>query len=291
MHKTIVKMSSQVMQLLPLRLMIRRGIHTSRSLYFFEVDEKGGYKPVNIKPLEKITILSSLFDLKKHIKLAISELREYMNYDPYVDYSFATKILWRFDGSQEMIDNWHVSCDADYSLGHSSVNLSYSPTGSAIFSGYLRTTVVDDGLHLAAGYCNLALNPIYKSFYRQKYLDWSPYNHVVLRVRGDGRCYAINIACKGKKDVSWNDMYNYPMYTRGGPHWQVVKIPFSKFVYTSKGEIGDKQEGIPTDSITSFGITLADKISGPFRLEIDYIAVYCDPNYDEEAAYENYKQP
>lgn len=52
------------------------------------------------------------------------------------------------------------------------------------------------------------------------------YNMLVMRVRGDGRSYMLNIATKGSYDILWNDMYHYVLYTRGGPYWQVSRVIF-----------------------------------------------------------------
>lgn len=99
----------------------------------------------------------------------------------------------------------------------------------------------------------------------------------------------LNISTAGYFDLTWNDSYHYVLYTRGGPYWQFVKIPFSKFFLSSKGRVQDKQEPIPLDMIVNFGISAADKVTGPFSLEIDYVGVIYDPNHKEEFAYEMYK--
>lgn len=152
----------------------------------------------------------------------------------------------------------------------------------------LSTTVPKDGRIKKAGYCNITTIPKYKSFGRKYYYDCFNYNQLVLRVRGDGRCYMINLLQTGYFDLTWNDMYNYVMYTRGGPYWQVVKIPFAKFLFSNKGVVQDRQIPMPKEGITNFGITLADKKPGPFRLEIDYIALCHDPFNTESCAYEMY---
>lgn len=128
-----------------------------------------------------------------------------------------------------------------------------------------------------------------------------------MKVRGDGRSYLLNINTRGYYDITWNDMYHYVLFTRGGPYWQVAKvsflinitnkscvcfvfqIPFSKFFLASKGRIQDRQAPIPLNKITSFGITAGDRYGGDFSLEIDYIGLEYDPSHTEDFAYEMYK--
>lgn len=152
----------------------------------------------------------------------------------------------------------------------------------------LNTRLPKDGRIKFAGYCNITTVPKQKSFKREVNHDWTPYTHLILRVRGDGRCYALNISTRGIFDLTWNDMYHYVLYTRGGPYWQYVKVPFSKFIFSSKGRLQDDQVAIGLDDVKAFGITCADDISGHFRLEIDYIGLECDEYHQEEFAYETY---
>lgn len=63
-----------------------------------------------------------------------------------------------------------------------------------------------------------------KSFKRDAYFDWRMYSHIVLRVRGDGRSYMLNITTMGYFDIMWNDIYTYALFTRGGPYWQLSKV-------------------------------------------------------------------
>lgn len=63
-----------------------------------------------------------------------------------------------------------------------------------------------------------------KSFKRKIPYDWSRYTHLVMRVRGDGRPYMLNIMMDQFFDVNWFDQYNYILFTRGGPYWQVAKV-------------------------------------------------------------------
>lgn len=123
-------------------------------------------------------------------------------------------------------------------------------------------------------------------------MDWRQYNTLVLRVRGDGRSYLINVTTEGYFDITWNDIYHYVLYTRGGPHWQVAKIPFSKFFLASKGRVQDRQFPLPLERVTNLGFSVSARggHEGNFNLEFDYIGLEFDPSHREEFAYEMYKQ-
>lgn len=163
-----------------------------------------------------------------------------------------------------------------------------SSIGTGVFSGVLSNRLPKDGRLAYAGYCNITTIPKYKSFNREAAYDWSPYTHLVLRIRGDGRCYSLNLSTSYIFDLTWNDMYQYVFHTRGGPYWQYVKMPFSKFVFVSRGRIQDNQYSIMLNDVKNLGITLADDVSGHFRLEIDYIGLEHDIYEYEENAYETY---
>lgn len=166
--------------------------------------------------------------------------------------------------------------------------LELSSTGTGIFSGTLSTRLPKDGRIKSAGFCNITTIPKQRSFRRDVRHDWTPYTHLVLRVRGDGRCYALSISTRGIFDLMWNDVYHYVLHTRGGPYWQYVRIPFSKFVFSSKGRLQDDQVPIMLHEVANFGITLSDDVSGHFKLEIDYIGLENDEYHNEEFAYESY---
>ena len=102
----------------------------------------------------------------------------------------------------------------------------------------------------------------------------------------------INLHMEATTDMAWHDLWRYPLFTRGGPYWQTVTIPFSKFFFTNKGYVQDDMIQVPQRHIVSLGITIADNYDGPFCLEIDTIKVLFHPTLKlEEHAYETYKFP
>ncbi|XP_044747090.1 complex I intermediate-associated protein 30, mitochondrial [Coccinella septempunctata] len=270
----------------------KRNFHLSPSLCEFWIrDEKGGYsgKHEELPPLTK-RIPQGFKELKEEIELYKKELYEdffWLN-TPLIVRPGEIDIIWKF-GKESSLDTWVTSSDSDHNEGFSKCELMLTKDGNGLFSGELNKRVPKDGKIARAGYCNMKTKTFRKSFKRQKYLDWTAYNVLNMKVRGDGRSYFLNIGNKGYFDLSWNDMYHYPLYTRGGPYWQIVRIPFSKFFLSSRGRIQDKQFAIDLSKISSFSITMADKVDGPFSLEIEYIGLENDPYHRESFAYEMYQ--
>jgi NADH dehydrogenase [ubiquinone] 1 alpha subcomplex assembly factor 1 len=268
-----------------------KSIHTTTFLNtFWERDEKGGYNTkTEVSMKEKLRV--GLQELKKEIALWKQELKEDFEMDPIlVCRPGETDVVWKFD-SEESLKQWVVTSDSDHGEGFSTCSLVLTNNGKGLFSGELSTRVPKDGRIKRAGYCNIKTLRARKSFKRETYLDWNNYNMLVMRIRGDGRSYMLNISTRGYYDILWNDMYHYVLYTRGGPYWQTTKIPFSKFFLASKGRVQDKQYPIHLGRITNFGISAGDKVNGSFSLEIDYVGLEYDPNHKEEFAYEMYQTP
>ncbi|ERE70786.1 complex I intermediate-associated protein 30 [Cricetulus griseus] len=196
------------------------------------------------------------------------------------------KVVWKFREKKDL-EKWMVTSDKTIG-GRSEIFLKIAKNNqSALLYGTLSSEAPKDGDSSQSGYCAMLSRVPRRSFERKQYYDWSLFNSLYLRVRGDGRPWMVNI----RQDTDFiqrkNQMYSYFMFTRGGPYWQEVKIPFSKFFFSNQGRIRDVQSPLVLDKISSIGFTLADKVDGPFFLEIDFIGVFTDPAHTEEFAYEN----
>ncbi|XP_056326250.1 complex I intermediate-associated protein 30, mitochondrial [Danio aesculapii] len=200
-----------------------------------------------------------------------------------------TRVVWEFRGP-ESLNEWIVSSDQEIG-GHSVayVNLGKNNTTCMLY-GTLCSTPPRDGETRYSGYCSMRSKPPKASFDRKKHYDWSSFNTLHLRIRGDGRPWMINVSAETYFSHQRDDIYSYFLYTRGGPYWQDVKIPFSKFFLSSRGRIQDSQHPLWLDKINTIGFTLGDKADGPFQLEIDFIGLNNDCAHTEEFAYELYKK-
>jgi len=200
--------------------------------------------------------------------------------------------LFKFD-SVENIQKWKLNSDAGYEIGNSEVTLDLTEQKTGLFKGFLRNDFdkPEKMKAMYTGYANMTSHPMTKSFYRKSYMDLTDYTHFRLKLRGDGRNYMFIL----KNDHHFNETATYlvmhPIYTHGGPYWQDLRIPFSKFFQVSHGRVADRQFRFIGDDVVSMGITCMDGVEGPFQIELDSISVYKDDQMREELAYETYKIP
>ncbi|GBN16040.1 Complex I intermediate-associated protein 30, mitochondrial [Araneus ventricosus] len=258
---------------------------------FYEQNKRGAEYPVF--PLDKKHWTQHILDGAKifvgECKLFWEETKEHFRNDPPIYQDGDTKVIFRFD-SKECLEKWSIGSDKINKEGFSDCNFLINDKGKGVFHGTVDITPPKDGRNRFAGYCGIKSIRKTKSFLRDDWYNWNAFTHLEMKVKGDGRNYMININMGMYFDITWFDMYTYVLHTRGGPYWQVVRIPFSKFFLTYKGRTQDKQDPMPRHKVNGVGITAA-AVSGPFHLEIDYIAVYRDMSHTEETAYEMYNMP
>lgn len=200
-----------------------------------------------------------------------------------------TRVAWEFR-SEEDLSKWVISSDAEIG-GKSEIYLKMGKNNqSALLYGTLNTAVPRDGETRYSGYCSMRSKPQLVAFDRKKPYDWSNFNSLYMRIRGDGRPWMINLYTDPYFSHQKEDLYHYFLFTRGGPYWEEIKIPFSKFFLASRGRIQDQQHALWLDKISTIGLTLGDKVDGPFQLEIDFIGLIHDGAHTEECAYEQYER-
>lgn len=224
----------------------KRAFHTSPILTtFWERDDKGGYRDESKLPQLKDRLREGLKELKHEVGLWSEELKERFENDPILTYRPGeVDVQWQF-GTEDSLKKWLVTSDSDNNEGFSKSSLTLTKEGKGLFSGNLDMRIPKDGRVKRAGYCNmktlrvrvylakhfhytLLICSFQKSFKREAHIDWTAYNMLVMRVRGDGRSYLLNIHAKGYYDLTWNDMYHYVLFTRGGPYWQVARVSVLK---------------------------------------------------------------
>lgn len=290
LHKTLVLPKVAP----PLKYNIRhkvKSIHryNNPGITFSEVNRKGTLDNPPMPPIKDV-LKGMAREFVPESKKWIKEMKNDIIRQPLPESGLnhgSYEVVYRFD-KKEHFNQWIVTADSMNNEGFSTANFSFSKNRTGLFHGVLNTQVPEDGVVQRTGYVNISTKRPMKSFHRETSYDWSDFNCFLIRCRGDGRAYNIIIQCDYYYDLNWLKRYTFPLFTRGGPYWQVAKIPFSKLYLSFKGRKQDKQGEFPTQCVQTIGFTLADGTDGPYYLELDSIALMYDVNLTGIHAYETY---
>lgn len=131
-----------------------------------------------------------------------------------------------------------------------------------------QVEVTEAGTFLFTGSVSLENNGGFASTRtRTDDLDLSRHDGVVLRVRGDGRRYQFRLRTSGS---SRGVAYRAEFETRAG-EWQEVYLPFDSFRASFRGRFPRGEGPLDPARIRQMGFLIADKVEGPFRLEVAWI--------------------
>ena len=99
-------------------------------------------------------------------------------------------------------------------------------------------------------------------------LAMQPGDAILIRVRGDGRQYNLNLYTQRNLGG-----YSYRLaFPTRKDEWITVRLPVDNFVATWRGRVFPDVRFDPRQ-VTGLGILLGDKKAGPFDLEVDWIKV------------------
>ncbi len=89
----------------------------------------------------------------------------------------------------------------------------------------------------------------------------------VIRVKGDGREYVLNIYTKSRRMAF---SYRAPLPTTKD-EW--TEVPLGEFIPTAFGRRLQGMGPVEPDQINGLGFMLSDKKPGPFRLEVGWVKI------------------
>lgn len=260
--------------------------------YNLSEDEKKQLDSFLAQPMRKKVWTYTKIMARETSRFLINELFDWQTLkdDGYIVYQGGTDIKWEFK-EQADIKRWLIACDSMMHNGYSTASLKVNKQGRLLFSGYLDCEhLPNDGVTEVTGYAHLSSPYAKTGFGLEGSYNWSKFNHLLLRFRGDGRVYRILLKGPNMQGLQEGSFYEYFLYTRGGPYWQVAKIPFSKFVLCYRGRIQEKAWQLPTCKIQCFAFTV-NKYTGPFRLELSHVGLQMDWRSYQEFDYEGYFRP
>jgi monofunctional biosynthetic peptidoglycan transglycosylase len=129
--------------------------------------------------------------------------------------------------------------------------------------------VIEDGVAVFRGVLSLENNGGFASVRsRPADHDLSGHRAIVLRVKGDGNRYKLRLRTSSSFDgVS----YEAPLEPGAG-EWQDLTIPLDAFRATYRGRLVRDYPALDPSGVKTFGIMIADKQEGSFRLEVASIS-------------------
>jgi NADH dehydrogenase [ubiquinone] 1 alpha subcomplex assembly factor 1 len=92
---------------------------------------------------------------------------------------------------------------------------------------------------------------------------------IVVRARGDGREYMLNLYTKSRRMAF---SYRAPLPTKED-EWTGVSVPLADFIPTAFGRRVQGMGPVEPSQINGLGFMLSDKKAGPFKLEVEWVRI------------------
>lgn len=136
----------------------------------------------------------------------------------------------------------------------------------ALFKGTISTDLPPNKPNIQrSGYAGWRTRDRGMSLFGKLLWDLSPYAFLALRIRSDGRKYFVNFQTES---IVPTDLHQHLLPASSPGQWETVTIPFSAFVRTNYGHVVEPQKEMMSTKVRSVGISLIDRVPGPFELAI-----------------------
>ncbi len=100
-------------------------------------------------------------------------------------------------------------------------------------------------------------------------LDLKAGDTIVVRVKGDGRDYVLNLYTKSRRRAF---SYRAPLPTTKD-EWTEVRVPLADFIPTAFGRRVQGMGAVEPSQINGLGFMLADKQPGTFQMQVEWVKV------------------
>ena len=157
--------------------------------------------------------------------------------------------IFEFSNDSNITD-WSIVDDVVMG-GRSDGNISLDANGNGVFSGKVSTE--NNGGFSSVRYVFEAIDP-------------SPYNNVILHIKGDGKQYQFRI----KSDAGDPQAYIHIINTSG--EWQEIEIPLADMYPTYRGRKLDMPD-YPNEVMEEVRFLIGNKANEQFELKIKSITL------------------
>ncbi|KAL9098829.1 MAG: hypothetical protein Q9163_005578 [Psora crenata] len=176
--------------------------------------------------------------------------------------------------------------DADLG-GFSSATLSQMPSTAvapahARFFGSISTALPPDNPRVQrTGYAGWRNKDRPPTIFGRSLWDLDPYVSLALRIKSDGRRYFVNIQTES---VVPEDLHQHRLHAKTPGEWETVYINLGAFVRTNHGEVVEPQAEMMRQKVRTIGMSLTDRVPGPYDLCISRIWASVGKNDEEMLA-------
>ena len=148
----------------------------------------------------------------------------------------------------------------------------FHPVGDVVMGGVSSGNLIqEDGCAVFSGKVSLENFGGFASIrsFPGRY-DLGEFEGLELEVRGDGKKYKLNLTT----DLRFDSVVYQARFASQAGRWSQVKIPFSDFIPTFRGDPVSGEPPLDPSRIATFGLLISDRQEGEFRMEIKKIAAY-----------------
>lgn len=149
----------------------------------------------------------------------------------------------------------------------------WRPTDDVVMGGQSSSAMLaGDGVGIFAGELSLERGGGFASVRRrEQVVDLSACDAIELRVRGDGKRYKLNLRTSDSFD---GVVYQAAFETQPGT-WLTAELSLADFAPRFRGRPASGM--LDRAHVSSLGLLISDRQSGPFRLEVEAIAATSRP--------------
>jgi NADH dehydrogenase [ubiquinone] 1 alpha subcomplex assembly factor 1 len=155
--------------------------------------------------------------------------------------------------------------------GFSTADLTYYPVTQTEpphlrFHGTISTQLPRDQPHIQrTGYAGFRTLDRGATIFGKSLWDVSLYNFLAIQFKSDGRKYFVNVQTES---IVPTDIHQHLLHSKTPGEWEMILIRWSEFVRTNHGQVVEPQREMLTQKVRTVGISLIDRIPGPYDLSV-----------------------
>ncbi|CBX95030.1 similar to complex I intermediate-associated protein CIA30 [Plenodomus lingam JN3] len=135
--------------------------------------------------------------------------------------------------------------------------------------GKISTQLPQNQPHIQrTGYAGWRTHDRGSSIFGKLLWDVSTYSHLAIQFKSDGRKYFVNVQTES---IVPTDIHQHLLHSKTPGEWETILIKWGEFVRTNHGQVVEPQREMLTQKVRTVGISLIDRIQGPYDLSISKI--------------------